>query len=235
MAKMFNQVKMMVNPTEKEHLVTKNYVDQLLNSRLQSGVTCVITENIEGTYDADTKTLIQTGGKVNTDGIALLEKSEILLISQNDKSQNGIYTVNVVPAEGTMGEFVRSERMDDSAELFSGMLIPVHQGNVYKDSIFQLINDGAMTLDSTSLVFEKYKGSEEGAKKYKEAIVGDDVATTWTITHGLDTKDVDVNIYDNATGEKVYFGVNIVSENAIEIISGVVLTPDDKFDVVVIG
>ena len=323
--KMYKQVEMLAPVKEANHIATKGYVDSLLNARLQEGVACAIIENIEGTYDADTKTLTQTGGTVNSDGVTLVENMEVLLIAQNDKSQNGRYVVKVAPVDGsttpssvvanvtgtgitsatvdktvfetkvttsgtttftydgvtdmawklddgtqvtlsdygieevlvgsdpadhdkieviyvqevttsgTMGKFVRSEKMNDSAQLFSGMMIPTHCGDAYSDAIFMLINDGAMTLDTTSLVFEKYKCTEEVATTYEGTFVGDDVATEFTITHGLGTQKVTVKVYDNVTNEEVGFGVKIVSDNAIEIQSDVVLAPTDEFKVVVQG
>ena len=323
--RIYKQVEMLAEVKEAKHIATKEYVDKLLNARLQEGVACVVLENIDGTYDADTKTLIQTGGTINSDGVTLVEGMETLLISQNDKSQNGRYVVKVAPVNGTttpssavanvtgtgitsatvdktvfetkvttsgtttltydgvtdmawklddgtqvtlidygitevlvgsdpvdqdkieviyvqevtttgtMGKFVRSEKMNDSAQLYSGMMIPVHSGDAYGDSIFMLVNDGSMTLDTTSLVFEKYKGVEETTSAYEGTFVGDDVATEFTITHGLGTQKVTVKVYDNVTNEDVGFGVKIVSDNAIEIQSDVVLAPTDEFKVVVQG
>lgn len=317
--KMYSQVELLAEVKNPKNIATKEYVDKLLDARLQSGVECVIIDNVTGTYDPDTKTLTQTSGTINSDGVTLLERMETLFINQADKSQNGRFVVKTVPqaeipssaiasvsgtgitsatvsvtdfdaqlpsattgsflfsydgtvnnswmyngspvtlsdygisvigveadgdtvtinytqkTDAVMGVFERSPLMNDSAQLFSGMLIPVHQGLAYSDVIFQLINDSTMTLDTTPLVFEKYTGKENGAKKFKETIVGDDVTTTFTITHGLNTKEVDINIYDSTTGEKVYFTTKVITENAIEITSDVVLTPDDSFDVVVIG
>ena len=182
------------------------------------------------TYSLADSSWMFKGNKVVLSDYGIVESGSV-----QDADIIEVTYVEKVTTPATMGVFKRSERMSKSSQFNNGQLIPVWEGLIYGNSIFTLTTDEAITLDTTPINYEKYKGAEEGAKKYKEAIVGDDVATTWTITHGLGTKDVDVNIYDNATGEKVYFGVNIVSENAIEIISGVVLTPDDKFDVVVIG
>ena len=109
------------------------------------------------------------------------------------------------------------------------------EGLIYKDSLFVLTTDETITLDTTSINYEKYKGAEEGAKKFKGNIVGDDATKVFTITHGLNTKDVVIKVYDATTDEQVYFSTKIVSENAIEVSSDVVLTPSDSFNVLVIG
>ena len=320
--RIYSQVQLLCEVSDKYDLVNKKYVDDAISARVLAGVSCVVVDPITGNYEPTDMVLTQTGGSVNSDGVTLTKGMEFLYATKTgDTTLNGIWVVETAPVEGsttpstavakvtstggivsatvdktvfetkvttsgtytftysltdtswmfegkaislsdygivesgsvqdadiievtyvqevttpaTMGVFKRSERMSKSSQFNNGQLIPVWEGLIYGNSIFTLTTDEAITLDTTPINYEKYKGSEEGAKKYKETIVGNDVATTWTITHGLGTKDVDVNIYDNATGEKVYFGVNIVSENAIEIISGVVLTPDDKFDVVVIG
>lgn len=146
------------------------------------------------------------------------------------------YTEAVI---GTPSVITRSEKMNKSSQLFNGLLIPVHVGDIYKDSIFQLVSPDKTTivLDTDSLIFEKYKGANEGAKKYTEIITGDDTGTAkvFQITHGLGTKDIEVVIYDNTTDEKCYFGVKAISDNAIEISSDVALGVDDEFRVVVIG
>ena len=136
---------------------------------------------------------------------------------------------------GTDTVFVRSELMSDSAQLFSGMLIPVHQGTAYGDTIFQLINDTTMTLDTTPLVFEKYICGEQGAAKFTYAIIGDDATKEWDITHGLGTKEVAIKVFESATGKEAFFETAVVTENMVKVSSDVVLTPTDKFDVVVIG
>lgn len=319
--RIYSQVQLLCEVTDKYDLVNKKYVDDAISARVLSGVSCVVVDPITGDYEPTDMTLTQTGGVVNSDGVTLTEGMEFLYATKTgDTTLNGIWVVETAPVEGsttpstavanvtgsgivsatvdktvfetqvttsgtytftysladtswmfegnavslatygivesgttqdsdiievvyvsevttpaTMGVFKRAERMSKSSQFFNGQLIPIYEGLIYGNSIFTLTTDETITLDTTPINYEKYKGSEEGAKKYKETIVGDDAATTWEITHSLNTKDVDVNIYDNATGEKVYFGVNIVSENVIEVVSGVVLTPNDKFDVVVIG
>ena len=134
-------------------------------------------------------------------------------------------------------ELVRVERFSKSSQLFSGMLIPIHEGTLNHDAIFQLIDDvKPFVLDTTPLHFEKYAGNADGSvKKYEEVIVGNDSDKTFTVTHGLGTKAVDVAIYDKNTGEKCGFGVKVISDNAIEISSDVVLTITDEFLVTVQG
>lgn len=325
--KIYKQIELLAPVTEAKHLVNKEYVDNLLNARLQEGVKVVLAEDFDAVYNVDAQTLTQNvGNALVIDGITLVEKDELLYIGANDKTQNGIYTVTTVgigavPSEGTVslgatntgvvtsgditltlatfetkvgtpttGSYIftydgvtdnewklagasatladygiviasevpadgdtitvayteavvgtpsvltRSERMSKSSQLFTGMLIPVHEGDIYKDSIFQLVSPDTttITLDTDSLVFEKYKGANEGAKVYEETIVGDDVTTTFTITHGLGTESVKVVIYDK-DDEECSFGVKVISENAVEISSDVILTPDDEFKIIVLG
>ena len=75
--RIYSQVELLCEVKNKHDLVNKQYVDMALNARLQSGVSCVITDPIEGTYESTTMTLTQTGGTVNSDGVTLLEGLEV--------------------------------------------------------------------------------------------------------------------------------------------------------------
>lgn len=326
MNKIYKNVELLGEIKDPKHLVNKEYVDNLLNARLMTGVTAVILEDIGATYDSASQTLTQTAGKdFAPSGVTLEVGNEVLYSKPLDLTQAGIYeivklgkkakastatvslggsntgiltvgdvSVNVTtfesgigvgiatgsyifsysgtasswqyqgsditlatygitlssatenPADGDSvvisyteaiseekGELKRSERMSKSSQLFSGMLIPVYAD----DSIYQLTDDvKVFELDTTPLHFEKYAGNADGAlKKYEEVIVGNDSDKVFSINHCLSSKAVNVSIYDYATGEECVFGVKIVSENAIEISSDVVLTTTDKFLVVVEG
>lgn len=106
---------------------------------------------------------------------------------------------------------------------YVGMIVSCKEdGNVYKLGL-----DKEFTLLGV--------GTGGSVKKYEEVIVGNDSDKTFTVTHGLGTKAVDVAIYDKNTGEKCGFGVKVISDNAIEISSDVVLTITDEFLVTVQG
>lgn len=159
----------------------------------------------------------------------------ITIASETPQDGDTITVDYTLAVGGTPAVLTRAERMDSSSKLFSGCLIPIYMGTVYGDSIFQLVTENPMVLDTTSLIFEKYKGQEQKLDKFEGDFVGNDVDKEFTITHGLGTKNVEVDIYDNATGEKCMFGIEIISENAIKVLSDVVLTTSDKFDIVIIG
>lgn len=330
--RIYKNIELLGEITDAKHLVNKEYVDSLLDSRLMQGVKVAVLEDLNSDYDSSTQTLTQkVGQELVYDGVALSIGDEILYVGggTTDLTQSGIYeitklgkaskaseatvslggsntgiitlgdvsvsvstfetgigtpstgaytftysgansswqysggdvdisttygvtlsSVTETPADGDTivinyteatteekAELVRVERFSKSNQLFSGMLIPIHEGTLNHDSIFQLIDDvKPFVLDTTPLHFEKYAGNADGSvKKYEEIIVGNDSDKTFTVTHGLGTKAVDVTIYDKNTGEKCGFGVKVISDNAIEISSDVVLTITDEFLVTVQG
>lgn len=54
--------------------------------------------------------------------------------------------------------------------------------------------------------------------------IGDGTATSFDITHGLNTKDLLVDVYDDSTGDTVIIGVRRVDNNTVRILSNIVLT-----------
>ena len=144
-----------------------------------------------------------------------------------------VYTPEVL---GVPAGLTSSESYNASEKIKSGQLIPVHIGDLYGEKIMILTTNNPITLDTTPLNYEIYKGVEAGAKVYEKVFTGDDTTpvTEVTITHALATKKLSINIYDE-DGGKVYFATKIVDENVVQINSDVELLSDDKFRVVIIA
>lgn len=86
-------------------------------------------------------------GLPTIDGIALAAGDRVLVKNQGTASQNGIYVAAV-------GAWSRASDADASIEVTPGMLVPVEQGSINADSIWQLVTDFPLTLGSTALTFE---------------------------------------------------------------------------------
>lgn len=152
----------------------------------------------------------------------------------NNDTIDIVYTSEVL---GVPAVLTRSENYNTSEKIKSGQLIPVHNGDLYGEKIMVLTTNNPITLDTTPLNYEMYKGVEAGATIYEEVFTGDDTTpvTEKIITHALATKKLSINIYDEATGEKVYFATKIVDENVVQINSDVELLSADQFRVVIIA
>lgn len=243
MQKIYTNIGLMATPTEGKHLVNKEYVDAAVNRKLKDPVTAVATQDLNSVYDNTAKTLTQSAGAVYAvDGVTLAVGDRVLVAGQTDATQNGIYVVTTLGAAETsedagdavLGVLTRSDDFDESAKIAPNVIIPVMQGTQNGDTNWQLINDAAVTLDTTTMSFAKFNGSE-GANVFTATITGDGVAKEFPVTHGLNSEAVVVSVVDAATKEQCMFGVTITSPNVITLKSDVVLENTGSFIVTVIG
>lgn len=243
MQKIYTNIGLMATPTEGKHLVNKEYVDAAVNRKLKDPVVAVATQELDATYNSDDKRLIMKAAGIPTvDGVTLAVGDRVLVAGQTDATQNGIYVVTVLGSaetsegagDGVSGVLERATDFDVSAKIAPNVIIPVMQGTQNGDTNWQLINDAAVTLDTTPLSFAKFKGSE-GANVFTATITGDGVAKEFPVTHGLNSEAVVVSVVDAATKEQCMFGVVITSPNVITLKSDVVLENTDSFIVTVIG
>ncbi|WP_347506289.1 phage tail protein [Pseudomonas anguilliseptica] len=91
---------------------------------------------------------VQAGGDWPT---ALPAGARILPRHQPDAKDNGIYIA-------AAGAWARATDADANLEVTPGLLIPVEQGTVHADSLWQLVTDGPITLGVTALQFEMAAG-----------------------------------------------------------------------------
>ena len=85
------------------------------------------------------------------DGVALLVDDRVLVKDQEQAQDNGLYLV----ASGT---WTRAADADASVEVTPGLFVPVERGTVNGDSVWQLVSDGPIILDTTALQFEMIAG-----------------------------------------------------------------------------
>lgn len=243
MQKIYTNIGLMATPTEGKHLVNKEYVDAAVNRKLKDPVTAVATQDLDVIYNSDDKRLIMKAGGIPTvDGVTLAVGDRVLVAGQTDATQNGVYVVTVLGSaetsegagDGVPGVLERAADFDEFAKISPDVIIPVMQGDQNGDTNWQLINDAAVTLDTTAMSFAKFKGSE-GANVFTATITGDGTVKEFTVTHGLNSEAVVVSVVDAATKEQCMFGVAITSPNVITLKSDVVLENTDSFIVTVIG
>ncbi|EPZ4326336.1 phage tail protein [Pseudomonas aeruginosa] len=94
---------------------------------------------------------IVLSGLQTIDGVALSAGDRVLVKNQGTAAQNGIYTV-------ASGAWMRAGDADLSLEVTPGMLVPVEQGAINGDSLWQLVTDAPITLGTTGLTFEVAAG-----------------------------------------------------------------------------
>lgn len=122
-------------PTADLHAATKAYVD---------AATAVKRVRTASYTNVTLATGVENGDTVG--GVVLATGDRVALLGQTAGAENGIY---VVPAAGAP---TRAADFDASVESLSSTLIAVSEGT-YKDSLWQLTTDAAITLGTTALVF----------------------------------------------------------------------------------
>lgn len=96
---------------------------------------------------ATTSDLAALSGLLTVDGVVLAAGDRVLVKDQTTASQNGIYVA-------AAGAWSRAADADSSAEVTPGMTVPVEQGIIHADTIWELTTNGPITLGTTSLTFE---------------------------------------------------------------------------------
>lgn len=92
------------------------------------------------------------------DGVTLVVGDRLLVKNEATGANNGLYTVTSLGSGGTKWSLTRATDADTSAEVTSGMLVPVEAGTVNADKIFELDVEPAITLNTTALVFVDWRG-----------------------------------------------------------------------------
>lgn len=192
------------NITDAKHLVNKAYVDNAINRKTKDPVRVATTTNLEGTYSDKVLTLNED--LTTVDGVTIATSDRVLVKDQTDKTQNGIY---VVTSTTTL---TRADDFNTSNLVVPNCFIAVMEGTQQADTLFQLTTDAPITLDTTSLTFQKYSCGDVGSTSYKTTITGDGSATEFAITHNLNERVVDVSIYDSSYNE-CFGGVVLDSAN----------------------
>jgi hypothetical protein len=103
-----------------------------------------------------------TGGAPTVvDGTTLLENDKILVVSQTDGSQNGIYRVSVVGTSDT-STWVRAPDFNQTGEIEAGLIVMVTEGTGYADTLWKLITDNPIAVGQTVLTFVRNSAFDFG-------------------------------------------------------------------------
>jgi hypothetical protein len=165
-------------------------------------------------------------GLQTVDGVSLVAGERVLVKNQTTGSANGIYLV-------ASGAWTRASDFDSGAEAL-GAAVFVSEGSTQGNSAWLQSTDAPITLGTTALVFIQFGGGSSytagngvtinaGVVAVDPAVVtrkmaatiGDGTATTISVTHNLNTLDVQVVVRLVSTGEQVIVdnvanGVNTV-------------------------
>lgn len=121
-------------------LATRDYVDNAV-------VTAMNRSDYKQSVRAATTAHVPLTGLQNIDGISLVAGDRVLVKNQTNASQNGIYVV-------AAGAWVRSEDCDANSKVTPALLVSVETGSSQADTIWQLITDAPISIDTTALTFQ---------------------------------------------------------------------------------
>lgn len=126
-------------PKQDLEAATKAYVDSVVQGLdIKESVRCASVENIT------------LSGTQTIDGVALAVGDRVLVKSQTNAAENGIYVV----AEEAWTRAVDAT----DGKISSGMFTFVEEGNINANSGFVLSTDGAITVGTTELQFSQFSG-----------------------------------------------------------------------------
>lgn len=128
------------------------------------------------------------------------------------------------------GEYVSGDGIDISGQTISAKVDSAY-GLHFGAGKIQINNGTGIEFDGVTGAI-KVSGYSSLTKKYAANLTGS--STTYTVTHGLGTADVQVTVYDNSTYEDVFADVVRIDGNTITITFAVAPT-DSAFRVVVVG
>lgn len=194
----------LATPTAATDAATKGYVDAAVNGLdWKQSVRVATTANIT------------LSGLQTIDGVSVQAGDRVLVKNQSTAAQNGIYVA-------ASGAWTRATDADSGAEVTSGMAVMVTEGTTQGDTQWVLTTNDPITLGTTALSFSQIGAGTsytQGAgitiagnvisvntavvvRKFAQDI-GNGSATSITVTHGLSTLDVQVQVYEKSTGETV--------------------------------
>lgn len=89
---------------------------------------------------------ITLSGLQTIDGVTVAAGDRVLVRAQTNPAQNGIYVA-------ASGAWARDTDFDEDADVRSGVLVPVSEGNLYAGVIFQLDTDDPIVVGTTAITF----------------------------------------------------------------------------------
>ena len=212
-------------PTVATDAATMGYVDSVVNG----------TDWKQSVRVASTADVAAISGLLTLDGITVVAGERVLLKNQTTASANGVYVA-------ASGAWTRSTDADVNAEVTAGLSVMVTEGTTQADTQWRLTTNDSIVLGTTALVFAQIgagtayaAGSGIGiagniisidtavvVRKFAGTI-GDGVATSIAVNHALGTLDVNVQVYEVATGATIECDVTRGTTNQVTL--GFVLAP----------
>lgn len=162
----FNNVTVQQDPTTSLQLATKQYVDTIAAAglhyhapvRVEAPSALTVTYSNGSSGVGATLTNAGTQAVLAIDGITLQAADRVLIYTQTDATQNGVYTVSNVGSASTNWVMTRSTDTDsyapsDPDSFGEGDAFFVLEGNTGAGELYVMNTSGAITFGTTNITF----------------------------------------------------------------------------------
>jgi hypothetical protein len=215
MPDLYTQINVLAPPSTSNHIVRLGDLKDAIESRFKIPVRVAATSNLVGTYAAGTKALTATAdGLLSIDGITLALGNRVLLLGQTTATQNGIYKISSLGGASARWVLTRDSDFDDTSKIYAGVKVHVTEGNDNAEVTYVLATDDPIDLDTTPLIFTADTGLFPPIREYSVTLASG-ATTPVTVTHGLGTTSVTVEVIRVSDGETVLVGVKRDSANTV--------------------
>lgn len=182
------------NPTANLEVATKQYVDNLVASALHfhDAVRVESPSNLTATYDNGTSgvgaTLTNSGAQAALviDGITLNTSDRVLIYTQTDQKQNGVYTVTDTGSVSTNWVLTRSTDTDSyepgtADGLDEGSYFYVQEGDTGAGESYVCNTIGTITFGTTNITFIQFSATPDFTGGTNIDITAQTISLTGTV------------------------------------------------------
>jgi hypothetical protein len=190
--------------------VRKKELDAALAGLQMDSAQVLLDSNFIGTYDPATMTLTAaTGEPFIVDDITVVAGWRIGLKGQTDNTQNGVYVATEIydGAGSPLTILTRASDFNEDGHLRNGKILPIIQGTDYagQSVVLSFSSPAPWAIDTTGIIWTLDVPADEFSE-HRFTIEPDGIMTSWTLNHGLNTRNVTVDIVDGAGND---VGLNI--------------------------
>jgi len=104
---------------------------------------------------------IALSGLQTIDGVALASGDRVLVVGQDDATENGIYVVPAEDEEEDVGAWSRATNFNQTSEIFKNVYVPVSQGTTYAGSGWLVANSGTVDVGDSAISFVRDDGAND--------------------------------------------------------------------------
>ena len=171
--------------TRLDQAITLQDAIDIRDENTKLPVRVLAAANQVGAYNPATQTFTyDEDGALEIDGRLLAAGNRLALKGQSTPSQNGVFVVADVGSGSTPAVIKRASDFNVSSEVRPGVRINIDDGDTFKNTTWRIADFGAITLDTSPIVFEKVIPARFLTPA--EAIFdGDNATATFNLEHGL--------------------------------------------------